>query len=745
MLNLNNLNTGNKNDDNNFVISSNYDLLNTDNINVRWDQNKILITRPYGLSNLSKIQFRDFNGELLPFTNLQLPKLKADVMMIQNEGQAMGRMIVHGRDNFYTTQDFEYTPQKNVVFTIEKDWTYNEDKENQIISNIQELLKLIEIRMDTWWAVENILSLGDNPNKLINDKQLITTLNKPLIYGFHPLAMCLQNTSIYLIGSEGALTKIPSTNINRVVAYSCNDDCKLIYAVESNGSKIRCTISLPGTSEADVVLYENGSTNIHHDIFHDGPKSFSSCYASDGIFKLCVCEIPNSDYKNERTTVHYYLRDPYTNTTIASNTLDINFYTQFTHGFITLNTHCLGCAVVEEGGNAFSVIMLLGISSYNNPDQMRFFVIKHKVGDDVRNLTTIGYSKSYITLSYWNNWKYGNFMQTQYGNNNYLNLLEYGEFRGNDFYSIDLGGLVCYGTCLMDSQTNLPYFLFSFPVGYHYLRKFDDNMFFTLKEYNGIKYWGPIHKNDYPSPKNYNIIEGNPAEMSIISEDINVIPYSLYNTVGVIYTEGQNMYSNGGLIDVETQQTPITIEGYKTNGDKMGLHHAVSGDNPSINNFNFDSEITEENGILTGWMRGNQIKFQGSRILVGVRIYTEPFTFEISTGVGWDNSLQTTIGGIKEDINFISLSPKTLLTLEMLILLQYEFNDVELKVSGFQNTDNIIFHINETSRVRFKEMTCSDTLTQLIITLTDQKGEQLDKDSLKAIYGKLNLSIDWVQ
>ena len=131
-------------------------------------------------------------------------------------------------------------------------------------------------------------------------------------------------------------------------------------------------------------------------------------------------------------------------------------------------------------------------------------------------------------------------------------------------------------------------------------------------------------------------------------------------------------------------------------------------------------------------------------MLVGVRIYTEPFTFEISTGIGWDNNLQTTIGGIKENINFISLSPKTLLTLEMLILLQYEFNDVELKVSGFQNTDNIIFHINETSRVRFKEMTCSDTLTQLIITLTDQKGE-LDKDSLKAIYGKLNLSIDWVQ
>ena len=288
MLNLNNLNTGNKNDDNNFVISSNYDLLNTDNINVRWDQNKILITRPYGLSNLSKIQFRDFNGELLPFTSLQLPKLKADLMMIQNDANNMSQCHFWGIDNFYTTKNFDYTTRQNVVFTIEKDWTYNEDKENQIISNIQELLKLIEIRMDTWWGVQNILSIGNNPNKSINDKQLITTLGKPLIYGFHPLAMCSQNKSSYLIGSGGALTQIPSTSYNQV-AYSINDDATLMYSAASNGPIIRCTINLPGTSEAEVVLYDNGSTNIKHDIFHDGPKSFSSCYASSSeMYKLCV-------------------------------------------------------------------------------------------------------------------------------------------------------------------------------------------------------------------------------------------------------------------------------------------------------------------------------------------------------------------------------------------------------------------------------------------------------------------------
>lgn len=740
MLNLDNLNTGNKTEDNNFVISSNYDLLNTDNINVRWDQNKILITRPYGLSNLSKIQFRDFNGELLPFTSLQLPKLKADLMIIQNEVQAMGRMTVNGIENFYTTQDFEYTTQKNVVFTIEKDWTYNEDKENQIISNIEELLKLIEIRMDTWWAVQNTFSIGDNPNKSVDDKQLITTLNNSFVPGFHSLAMYITGNKMGLISQGGKLELRPYSPYN--VAMSSNSDDSLLYQAALNNDSLRITFNYTGGL---TIIYQAASSNMQHDSFHSNPNAFSSCYASLNNYRTCLCEIPDSNYPITKTKLSWFVLDRSNNSEFINETLDINYYTQFTHGFQAYNVHCLGCALNMEPGDILSVIMLVGVSSYNNPNQMRFFVLKHVHGTGANVFTTIGYSKSYITLSYWNNWKYGNFMLTQYGNNNFKGLLEAGRFQGNEFYAIDLGGLVCYGTCSLDSK-NKPYFLFTYPVGYHYLRRYtDEDMFYTVKQYNGVMYWGPIQYNEYPTPDKYEIIEGNPAEMSIISNDINTVPYSLFNTPGVIYVENDQIYSNGGLMDVESQKTPIKIKGYDPEGKQMSLHHAVSGDNPSINNFNFDSEITEENGILTGWIRGNQIKFQGSRMLVGVRIYTEPFTFEISTGIGWDNSLQTTIGGIKENINFISLSPKTLLTLEMLILLQYEFNDVELKVSGFQNTDNIIFHINETSRVRFKEMTCSDTLTQLIITLTDQKGEQLDKDSLKAIYGKLNLSIDWVQ
>lgn len=737
MLNLNNLNTVNKTEDNNFVISSNYDLLNTDNINVRWDQNKILITRPYGLSNLSKIQFRDFNGELLPFTSLQLPKLKAEVRLIQNSG--LSKVDFNGFDNYYIQKDFEYNTKNNVLFTIDKDWTYNEDRENQIISNIEELLKLIEIRMQAWWGIGKALTLGDNPNKSVDDKQLITTLNNSFAPGFHSLITYIDGVNSFLIGAGGVKTPITYTS-GTPTAYNTNSDNTMLFISETNGSNINISIHYFGKT----ILYENNAILLQHDSFHKSPNAFSNCYAFNGGYRLCVCEIPDSNYPMTRTTANYFITNHGNHDAVISNTkLDINYYTQFTHGFQTYNTHCLGCALTEEDG-ALNVYMLLGISSNNNPNQLRYFIIKHKVGDSATKITTIGYSKSYITLSYWNNWNYGNFMLTQYGNNNFKGLVEYGNFTANNFYGIDLGGLVCYGTCSVDNKGN-PYILFTFPVGYHYLRKYDDTTYLTIKKYNNTLYWGPISINDYPLPNKYDIIEGNPSEISIISDDINTVPYSLYKAPGVVYVENGQIYSNGGLMDVETQITDIKIYPFNETGQAIDLSHGKGGNMPTIDNFNFDSNITEEDGILTGKIKTNQISFADTGLLMGIRIYTEPFTFELNTAFGWNMTPNYTIQGITENINFISLSPKTLLTLEMLILLQYEFNDVELKVSGFQNTDNIIFHINETSRVRFKEMTCSDTLTQLIITLTDQKGEQLDKDSLKAIYGKLNLSIDWVQ
>ena len=77
-INLNNLRKDIEN--NNLTISCNYNLLNNNNY-VKWNDNEITLLKPYGLSNVRKINFRNFKGELLPFTSIELPKFKVEVLL----------------------------------------------------------------------------------------------------------------------------------------------------------------------------------------------------------------------------------------------------------------------------------------------------------------------------------------------------------------------------------------------------------------------------------------------------------------------------------------------------------------------------------------------------------------------------------------------------------------------------------------------------------------------------------------
>jgi hypothetical protein len=53
-----------------FKITCNYNLLKNDNT-VKWSGNDIMLSKPYGLSKVSRIDFRNFKGDLLPYTNLE--------------------------------------------------------------------------------------------------------------------------------------------------------------------------------------------------------------------------------------------------------------------------------------------------------------------------------------------------------------------------------------------------------------------------------------------------------------------------------------------------------------------------------------------------------------------------------------------------------------------------------------------------------------------------------------------------
>ena len=69
---------------NSLIITSNYNLLDDDNISVTWSGNVVSVKRPAGLSNLSKIRYRNFKGSMLPFTTIDLPNLNVEVIVTGN-------------------------------------------------------------------------------------------------------------------------------------------------------------------------------------------------------------------------------------------------------------------------------------------------------------------------------------------------------------------------------------------------------------------------------------------------------------------------------------------------------------------------------------------------------------------------------------------------------------------------------------------------------------------------------------
>ena len=129
-----------------------------------------------------------------------------------------------------------------------------------------------------------------------------------------------------------------------------------------------------------------------------------------------------------------------------------------------------------------------------------------------------------------------------------------------------------------------------------------------------------------------------------------------------------------------------------------------------------------------------------------LRIYTDPFYIEIYTDLKDYENVNTWAYSINMgpvDIVFHQVNPEILARLETLILLQYEFNDLLLRCSTFPNIDNMVFSINESAFIDFKTMGVDSTISELLITLEDSKGEKVDRETLARLYGTLNLAVDW--
>lgn len=134
------------------------------------------------------------------------------------------------------------------------------------------------------------------------------------------------------------------------------------------------------------------------------------------------------------------------------------------------------------------------------------------------------------------------------------------------------------------------------------------------------------------------------------------------------------------------------------------------------------------------------------QVLFSVRIWTEPYYFDIYNSLTELNDPSQSFYSFDltpRDAVFNQINTHVLRTLEALITMKYEFNDLILKCSTFPNIDNVVFSINESAYIDFKVMGVDSTVSELIITVEDQEGNKIDRDTLTSLYGALNLSIDW--
>ena len=92
----------------------------------------------------------------------------------------------------------------------------------------------------------------------------------------------------------------------------------------------------------------------------------------------------------------------------------------------------------------------------------------------------------------------------------------------------------------------------------------------------------------------------------------------------------------------------------------------------------------------------------------------------------------------------MSINEHVLNTVETLILLHYEYNNISLVSAQFPNIDGTIFYINEDSYVDFKTMAINNTSDGVRVKLLSN-NESLSLTELKALYGKLCVAIDWIQ
>ena len=773
------------------TITQTYNLLNDgDDVTHKWLGDSIRVKRPSGLSSVGAVKFRSFKGEMLPFTKQDLPSLKCDVLAVT---KTLSLANVDGDANPWGKSRFVISNMATTdVISFTKAWAYDKDEESQVIYNIKECVSIANDRMKTIFPKLNDAYVWDTegPFRHIVDENvhlsranagsgavglISKNSNQVQIYSgntTYPLDvdfLCTNNTAS---GSNGIMRQCFSNYNNSIVIA---DYCSNYYTSQATTRyQLFFNPNTTDTSEfsetqqwsyawSDSIVYDRCIGSVFAIIHDEDDKAYNAVmnsalygYYNDGLVLSSPC---------------LFVADPTATGKYRKIVFEIPSWTQFmADNFSSID-------------NSFCHV--LAFNTIYDDDETKLYLYCLCISPKTRNATQAYYIlwRSEIDIA---NETHGS-----------LELIASVETSTSDFkqtlayhyqYGADVGELY-----MITTNDDGDYYNF----GFKYVCKVDGTIL-DVKQLHSCVYW--VDKNNR---RLIYLCETKDHQGQSIASVAVTDPQYLYDHGGIdaeplephlhayyLLCERGNNLEDPYDCDVKGVLRNLSDDHWNWNSVVLGamdqyylgssnetdtaqginttayVDMTLASSTPSASIWNtitrnstdyatvpadftdyytsnidtlMDGQCTRPTLILKD---ASNVYYQISFVL---RIYTNPYYFEIQTDArDFDvpsGSYSLMFGPVSWIYN--EVNSHVLRTIETLITLRYEFNDLILRCSTFPNIDNVVFSINENAYVDFKTMGVDNTVNELILSIEDSEGNRIDRETLAALYGLLNVTVDW--
>lgn len=772
-INTNNLIKEQNVGDGNLTISCNYNLLNNDNT-VRWNGDEITLLKPYGLSNVKKICFRGFKGDLLPFTSIDLPKFKVEVVLT---GYDVDTTALIGVDCLYGEKHkYNIDNNGNILLTFDKAWTYNAAEDNQLIYNIKEAVEEVNRRLKIMFPYnkhDNIYNISEIWNENTQQKIYYSDNIKPIglnpgsyIVGIQPNNPNIRMSMMYINNNVESFTNynysgntrrpwFSAVSWDKQIAISMMEDPTDPSGATIHGQQpvwINTASGGAPTYKAIAADRKEGWDSISN-YFNLFKHSTSMVIGSVGGITSAICS-PVCGGTDDAVQVD-------SNVIIARHDkkqYHLNFNKNISQNN---NLNVLACCdAYDKNGNPINNIIYM-VCAYIPKG---FPADSYRVGlfeFDYTTLSTAPHTptevmsaKAETRLYQWEEFtEFMKFMQC--GKETYKCYYMDIDGDGSDVGVWFVGSYMFRFGEMDNGLIPLPAWKLD---TYKYLHQNKDNGNYYVLDMadNFGSAENLINKfNQFYIAGGFNIINNNDVHTLNISPPYLLKDFSTNAVVGIVQNPGYMKYDTtpGWNPTYETYLNPDHIKNSlmcevvdelklksiaKTGTETYNMIMNVEG-NATTDNLDF-FKFRDDGNILT-----SQITYEGNKALnMSLHIYTDPYYFEFTTPIDYYvNYSESVFHPIVEPV-FSTINEHVLNTVETLILLHYEYNNISLVSAQFPNIDGTIFYINEDSYVDFKTMAINNTSDGVRVKLLSN-NETLSLTELRALYGKLCVAIDWIQ